>query len=162
WCIEKVSMVRSPWSASPGLGPHGPDCGPRAREARQPWKVTVLLHQKAEYNEQTVLGFCLDGGNGYQVRVPILPQAAVVDIDDPPAGVETLPCNRVRVEVLLPCKPTQIAVDPDQVLLDRDPSNNWWKPPVRWRLTPLYTSLEETDLTTAYDRWNVIIGPWVY
>jgi len=27
---------------------------------------------------------------------------------------------------------------------------------------PLYTQLEETDLTTSYDRWNIIVGPWIY
>ena len=27
---------------------------------------------------------------------------------------------------------------------------------------PLYTFLEETDLTTAYDRWNLIFGPWLF
>ena len=32
----------------------------------------------------------------------------------------------------------------------------------RWRPTPLYTQLEEADLTNAYDRWNIIFGPWVY
>ena len=68
----------------------------------------------------------------------------------------------VRVEIMLPSEPTQISVDPDHVLLDSNPTNNHWKPEVRWRLTPLYTQLEETDVTNAYDRWNVIVGPWVY
>src|SRR5262249_48130434 len=57
-------------------------------------------------------------------------------------------------------EPKQVAVDPDQVLVDREPTNNFWKPEVRCRLTPLYTLLEETDLTCAYDRWNLIVGPW--
>src|SRR5207244_936743 len=70
--------------------------------------------------------------------------------------------NRVRVEVTLPCRPTQVAVDPDEVLVDRNPCNNYWKPRVRFRLTPLYTFLEENDLTNSYDRWNVIAGPWVF
>jgi hypothetical protein len=29
-------------------------------------------------------------------------------------------------------------------------------------VTPLYFILDETDLTNAYDRWNVIAGPWLY
>jgi hypothetical protein len=131
-------------------------------EANRPHKVTVILHQKAAYNEQTVVGFCLDGGTGYQVRVPVLPQVHELKLEEPAATVTTLPDNRVRVEVLLPCRPTQIAVDPDQVLVDPDPSNNYWKPPVRWRFTPLYTFLEESSLTCDYDRWNVIAGPWVF
>jgi hypothetical protein len=76
--------------------------------------------------------------------------------------VEAGPDNRVRVEVLLPCAPRQVAVDPDRVLLDSNPTNNYWKAEVRVRPTPLYTTLEETDLTNSYDRWNVLFGPWVY
>jgi hypothetical protein len=66
------------------------------------------------------------------------------------------------VEVLLPCRPVQILVDPDQVLLDRNPSNNSWKSRASFRVSPLYTFLEETDLTNAYDRWNFIAGPWLF
>src|SRR5262249_36624437 len=47
-------------------------------------------------------------------------------------------------------------------LVDADPANNFWHPALRWRLTPLYTFLEETDLTNAYDRWNVLAGPWLF
>jgi hypothetical protein len=83
-------------------------------------------------------------------------------MEDPPARVEWLGDNRVCVVAELPCRPTQISVDPDQVLVDRNPCNNYWKPQIRWRFTPLYTQLDETDLTTAYDRWNVIAGPWIY
>src|SRR5208282_2342555 len=41
-------------------------------------------------------------------------------------------------------------------------SNNYWKTPVKFRITPVYTFLDETTLTTAYDRWNVIVGPWLF
>ena len=67
--------------------------------------------------------------------------------------------NRVRVVVELPCKPTQITVDPDQVLMDSNPVNNSWKTCCRLRFTPFYTPLEETDVTNEYDRWNFIVGP---
>jgi hypothetical protein len=160
WCIEKVKVEPVRHNAPAAhhatsflAAIHGQ---PPARE--RAYNVTVLLHQKADYNEPTVLGFCLDGGDGYQIRIPIHPQDAVVELDDPPTRMETLPENRVRVEILLPCKPTQIAVDPDQILVDRDPSNNFWKPPVRLRVTPFYTLIEETDITTAYDRWNALFG----
>src|SRR6202043_3854732 len=42
------------------------------------------------------------------------------------------------------------------------PSNNYWKPPVRFRFSPVYTFLDETDLTNFYDRWNLIFGPWFF
>ena len=62
----------------------------------------------------------------------------------------------------MPRKPKQIAVDPDQILVDSNPANNFWKQPLRYRVTPLYTFLDETDITNAHDRWNVLLGPWVY
>lgn len=160
WAVEKVTIKEEKTSAH------------ELRRLRQlahlsvpvtPCRVTVLLKQKAEYNEQTVLGICLDGSKNYQIRIPILPQVPRLQLEDPPAVVECAPPgNCVRVEVSLPCRPTQIAVDPDQVLVDREPSNNYWKPQFRMRIAPVYTILEDTDLTTAYDRWNLTAGPWVY
>src|SRR5207253_1352786 len=36
------------------------------------------------------------------------------------------------------------------------------KTPPKFRATPLYTMLDETGVTTDYDRWNVTAGPWVW
>jgi hypothetical protein len=125
-------------------------------------QVTVLLQQKAEFNEQTVLGFALDDDEHYQIRIPILPRAQHMDFEDPPATVDVLPDNHVRVVVTLPKEPLQVAVDPDQVLVDKDPSNNYWKPRLRIHATPLYTFLDETSLTNDYDKWNLNFGAWLY
>jgi hypothetical protein len=164
WCVEKVDLEVQ------GNGGHRRvsrcetflDRLHAGEDSHQPHKVTVILHQKENYNEQTVLGFRLDDSDGYQVRIPIQPQVPLLRLDEPPCTVEMLPDNHVKVEVLLPCRPTQITVDPDKVLVDTDPSNNYWKPPIRWRFTPVYTFLEETSLTCDYDRWNVLAGPWFY
>jgi hypothetical protein len=78
------------------------------------------------------------------------------------AHVETLPDGKsVLVTIELPQEPVQISVDPDQVLPDSNPVNNHWKCPIRWRITPLMTNLDETDLMTDYDKWNVTTGPWI-
>jgi hypothetical protein len=146
WCVEDV--VINDLAATP-------------KDAKAACRVTVILRQKAEYSEQTVLGFCLDGGDSYQVRLPIVPQAPEINIDEPPARIISLPENRMRIDVYLPCHPTQIAVDPDQILVDPEPANNYWKPRARCRLTPLYSLLDDTDLTQAYDRWNITAGPWI-
>jgi hypothetical protein len=122
----------------------------------------VILHQSREIDEQTTLGIRLKNGDGYDLRLPIVPSVQVMKLDDPPATIESLPDHRVRVTVELPCEPLQISVDPDKVLQDANPTNNHWKEPVRWRITPLYSQLEETDLTADYDSWNVIFGPWMY
>jgi hypothetical protein len=170
WCVEKVRVETSSPTYNSGQAPNQAHHelnflaalkGEPAFEPR-PCHVTVLLRQKAEYTEQTVVGFCLDGSDNYQVRVPVMPQVPVLQLENPAARVEVLPDNRVRVEIELPCEPTQVTVDPDQVLLDRNPTNNNWKSRVRWRVTPLYTQLEEADLTNSYDRWNIIFGPWVF
>jgi hypothetical protein len=160
WSIEKVKLEpvkdavpvpERPVSFVDALHGHRPD-------GNRGYKATILLHQKADYSEATVLGICLDGGEGYQIRIPIEPRADILQLDDPLACVQTLSPNRVRVEVFLPCKPTQISVDPDQVLLDPDRSNNHWKSKCRLRFSPLYTPLEEVGYTNDYDKWNLNFG----
>jgi hypothetical protein len=159
WCVESVKideMNQGPRTNRVKLLFHRDD------GCTGPCKVTVLLHQKAEYTEQTVMGISLDESKTFPIRIPILPHADIVKLDNPPATVVPLGDNRFQVEVFLPCRPTQIAVDPDHVLVDKNPANNLWKPEVCFRFTPFYTLLDETDLTTAYDRWNIICGLWFY
>lgn len=176
WSVEKVIVTHPPKCVTePALpcllrrrlllcrGARPDDEGP----PRDGVRVEVIVHQKAEYNEQTSLGIALPGGEGYPIRVPLLPHVAGYRLEDPPAVVTNLGPDdrggvRMKVELVLPVEPSQIAVDPDQVLVDANPANNYWHTPLRWRLTPLYTFLEETDLTNAYDRWNVILGPWLF
>jgi Peptidase family M1 domain/Omp85 superfamily domain len=131
-------------------------------EDKRPYQATIWLRQCGQICEATVLGICLDGTDCYQVRIPIQPGVPFMDLPDLGARVEWMDKNLVRVDIVLPCRPTQIAVDPDQILVDSNPANNTWKPRCRLRVTPLYTQLEETDLTNSYDRWNFILGPWVY
>lgn len=165
WAVEKVEVEPPPQCREQGWPARWwrkKKTEATDRSARLPWGVVVWLRQKADITEQTTVGFALPGCEGFPIRVPILPRAKPYKIDDPPATVTNEGPDRVRVEVRLPDEPTQVAVDPDQVLVDREPINNFWKPEVRWRFAPLYTFLDETDLTNAYDRWNVIFGPWFY
>jgi hypothetical protein len=164
WAIEKVEIHDRICAKCPGWVPRRPlNAFARKRDDPNfPVRVTVLLKQCGEVTERTWLGFAMPGCDGYPIRVPIIPDGGPYRLEDPPCEVVPLENNEVRVEVQLPGEPEQIAVDPDQVLVDTNPANNFWKPAVRWRITPVYTFLEETDLTNAYDRWNVIIGPWIY
>jgi hypothetical protein len=125
-------------------------------------RAKIWLEQRGLICEQTWLGIALPGHEGYPIRIFIDPHAPEHDLDDLPAHVKICDERHVLVEVELPCEPEQITVDPDQVLVDLDPSNNFWRPPVSFRLTPVYSFLDETDLTCAFDRWNIIAGPWVY
>lgn len=162
WKIDKVRIKRhGGWKARAAAVRARLDKMFTCREPI-PCRVTVLLSQCGEIDEQTVLGFCLDGSDTFQIRVPIVPGVPVLELDEIHARVEVLDKHKVQVEIELPCRPTQIAVDPDQILVDRDPANNYWKPRVNVRFTPLYTFIDETDLTNAYDRWNIVYGPWMY
>ncbi len=151
WSVESVEITKASAEVQPAGGVE-----------KHPVLATVILQQKANYDEPTEIGFSFDDGKTYGVRVPIVPQAGRRTFEELHARVEALDDHRIRIEVELPAEPNQVSVDPDQILPDSEPANNHWKPRIRWRLTPFYTMLEETAYTTAYDRWNVIAGPWLY
>lgn len=67
----------------------------------------------------------------------------------------------MTIVIELPSEPTQISIDPDQVQLDKNPANNHWKFEPDVRFTPLLTPLDTTDITTSYDKWNMMAGPWL-
>lgn len=166
WVLERVETESL-------AGPRHP-----RRAGNDPVRVVVHLSQQGGFDEPTVLGVRLGPGEGYDLRVPILPDVPCMKSADqgieivahcersvpPPDQDVSAPGHRlhVRVELVLPCRPRQITVDPDNVLLDCKPTNNSWKRRIRWRFAPLYTQLEEADVTNAHDRWNVIMGPWIY
>ncbi len=153
WSIQSVSVTKvKPDAKAPAA----------EKTADGLYKTVVYLKQKADYDEPTTLGLSFGEEEKYPLRLPVNLQLGSIDLEDPPTHVESLPDHTVRVEVLLPQEPTQIAVDPDQILFDENPANNYWKPRYHARITPLYTFLDETDLTGAYDRWNFTVGPWVY
>jgi len=158
WCVHSVHI-------EPKDGPNNVFCRclpSWAQPCAGPCRVTVVVKQKKEYNEPTVLGICLDDSGDYTIRLPIVPQMGHMEVEDPPAHIDALADNCVQVVVDLPCKPKQIAVDPDHVLQDYNPANNFWKPRFQCRVTPCYTFLDETALTNDYDHWNFIAGPWLY
>src|SRR5262249_22750549 len=132
WVVEDVRVEKASAAAS---------------AAGHPVRVLVWVRQKADYTEPTVLGVSFRDGAGYPLRIPIKRDGERLEIADPPAIVERLHPDRFCVEMNLPSEPTQIAVDPDQILVDRDPANNFWKSQTHFRLAPVYTPLEETDLT---------------
>lgn len=126
-------------------------------------QTVITLCQQAEFTEPTTLGIRFTKNGPYDLRIPVVPGVTEASVD-PPARVETaLDGKTVTVTLTLPQEPVQISVDPDQILLDKEPANNHWPlgSVFAWRLTPLLTPLDETDLTTAYDRWNVVMGPWL-
>jgi hypothetical protein len=154
WAIEKVEVSKISREDPTNAGV----------VAGLPWPIraVVIVRQQAEFTDPTYIGVKYHRNDPYEFRVPVHPGAAIEEGEQPvPAKVETLPDGSIRVEMLLPHSPAQISIDPDQVLLDRDPTNNHWKCETNWRCTFLYTPLDETDLTNPYDRWSVIVGPWL-
>lgn len=149
WSIQKVSIEHH-----------------QASDAQPPislgYQVTVQLLQKAEFTEPTWLGIKFDEDQDFLMRIPIRPGQAYQEMDEPPCRIETSNDGRhVQVTLHLPKKPQQISIDPDHVLMDKEPANNHWKAELAYRFPPVFTNLSETGLTTAYDRWNLITGPWL-
>lgn len=153
WSVENVAVENGPTLLA-------------RQSPRGERRFTLILKQRREYAETTTLGVRLAGETGYSIRIPIVPTAGVVRATMPGSAmdyaVEPVNENTIRVSFTSTAEVEQIAVDPDNVLLDADPGNNAWKSKPSFHATPLYTMLDETDLTTNYDRWNFTAGPWAW
>jgi hypothetical protein len=153
WEVSRVQM-----QTAMAVGPIVREFGPAPV---YPHRITVTLRQSGEYAEPTTLGFSQALGDAYPVRVPVVPTGEPYRVDELDATVTPLANGEVRVELTLPFEPEQILVDPDNILLDRNRGNNVWKAKPRFSVSPLYTMLNESDLTNDYDRWNFGGGPWI-
>jgi hypothetical protein len=127
------------------------------------YTATVIVRQQGDYLEPTVVGFASKNSekSGYEVRIPV-GMPVPMELDEPRASVLPLGDRTWRITVTLPFAPAQITIDPDTVLLDSNPRNNSWKSHGHSHVTPLYTMLDETDLTSEYAAWNYTFGPWIW
>ncbi len=120
--------------------------------------VMVEARQVGTINEMTMLGFERADGTVISTRIPIGPG---IEIDDEDVKVRTQPDGTVLVFATVEEKVARAVIDPDHVLIDRNPANNHSGSKPRINFTPLYTMLNETDLTNDFDRWNIGGGAWV-
>jgi hypothetical protein len=120
------------------------------------YQVQVELSQRREVSEPTQVEFQFDTAGSQLLRVDFDPQSAATR-----DSLGTGKPERYTLSAWLPERPVQVIVDPDRELPDANPGNNRWKAPPRFRFTPLYTPLEESDLACASDRWNLACGPWI-
>ena len=148
WSIETVKIERQ--------------VGPRVKGENGGYRVQVLVKQRGEYDEPTQLGFRFDGQKGWPIRVPIGPTDQTVRVPEYDALIEPAGKGFSRVTLTLPDRPTNVIVDPDDVVLDADPGNNAWYREPKFRFMPLYSMVTDADLTNDYDRWNFKAGPWVW
>ena len=144
----------------------GPRCERGAASANHPrsnarYTASVVIRQKGQFTEPTVVSFeSGESAKGETVRVPIgLPQA--MEMTRRGRRSCRWAMARGRSQSRLPFVPDQVSVDPDHVLLDANPTTTMWKSSARVRVTPL-TMLDETDLTSDYNRWNFTAGPWIW
>lgn len=122
--------------------------------------VTLVIECKGESTEPVILGVGFQDSDEYSLRIRLDPNQPS-SAGDVPADVTPLPDSRYRVQFRLPREPKRIALDPDRVMLDRNPGDNVWNNSPRVYFSPLYTMLNETDLTNDFDRWNFGGGPWI-
>lgn len=125
------------------------------------YRVTVEIAQNEALDEPTELGVVVGED---AIVVPIRPDEPAYVVEQ--GRVEKLPGDgsgnsRYLVTLDLPGEPDQIEVDPEHRLLDSQPSNNIWRPRVRWRLTPAVTSVDTSEMFQAFDRPSIIAGPFV-
>lgn len=157
WSVEEVTVTQ------PGmerLGPVQRTLGTWSRQSDS-HTATVIVRQQGEFAERTIVAFHQDRDRVAPVLVP-LGDPEGIELENPKASVVPVGDGLWKVTVELPFEPDQVTIDPDRVLMDRDLANNSWKPPApRFHVTPLYTMLDETDLTNDYDRWNFGVGPWI-
>ena len=156
WAVERVEID----------GKRGPAVGrkrgdPAAVDGRG-YRVEVIARQKGEYDEPTTIGFRFAGEPGFPIRIPIGPTTRAFKLPEYEAVVEPDGPNRSRITITLPRKPVDVVIDPDRILLDANPGDNSWDRTPNLTFTPLYTFLNETDLTADYDRWNLTAGPWIW
>ena len=158
WQLEAVK-VNGQSDSNPlkflDVSPDKPTAGPHT--------VEVVVRQKGNLDEPTTVGFQFADGDSFPVRVPVGTGEKRVKLPDgTDAEIDTRPDGRTVVRASFNVVPLNVVVDPDRVLLDANPADNRWKNPPAAKLTPLYTTLSETDLTADWDRWNFTAGPWVW
>jgi len=130
-------------------------------EGEGPVVARIRLKRTGNKEVRTKIQIRLDEEGTKVVEVPIV--TGTQQYEDPISKAKvTADGDDVLVEVPLDSPPHQVVVDPEKVLIDPNPGNNFWRKPIRVRFTPLYTLLEETDLTNRHDRLNLICGPWIY
>ncbi|MGL4422847.1 MAG: hypothetical protein ACRCZF_19425, partial [Gemmataceae bacterium] len=140
----------------------GPIPIPRIRHETSPGgRMVIRVRQSAEYEEPTTVGISFHEGDGYPLRVPIGPGAESANGSIPNVRVTAAGNGEYVIHIQTASEPANVSIDPDRVLLDKNPGNNTWKTPPRLSISPLYTMLNETDLTNDYDRWNIGGGPWI-
>lgn len=124
------------------------------------YRIEVVAEQKGEFTEPTRLAITFPSNTTPALIIPIDPTQQQYSLNNPQASVEQTGPRTYHITVFTRDIPQDIVIDPDKVLPDKNPANNSWRTPIRWRFTPLYTNLDETDLTVPYDRWAVTFGPW--
>ena len=156
WSVDKVTID----------GRRGPAVGrkrgdPLAGDGQE-YRVEIIAKQQGEYDEPTTIGFRFAGEPGFPIRIPIGPTTRTLKLPEYEAVIEPDGPSRSRITITLPRKPVDVVIDPDRILLDANPGDNAWDRTPNLTITPLYTFLNETDLTADYDRWNLTAGPWIW
>lgn len=124
-------------------------------------RVLVRVRQVGEIPEPTHIGFQRKDGSWLPERILIVPGMPENQNHTNATQMTSLPDGSIEIVAHVDAAVDRVVIDPDRVLLDSNPGNNVSKSWPRWSFTPVYTMLNETDLTNDYDRWNIGGGPWI-
>ncbi|MCS7166296.1 MAG: M1 family aminopeptidase [Gemmatales bacterium] len=160
WCIKwvRVWAVTKSGLSWPVLCPRFSLYLPKLQDCT--YQVEILVQQRGEFTEPTKLLVSFNDRDLPPMIIPLEPNQETYELPEISARVELVEPNTYRITLDTEKLPQHVVIDPDQVLPDRNPVNNYWHTPIRWRITPLYTNLDDTDLTVPYDGYAVTFGPW--
>lgn len=119
------------------------------------YRTQARISQQGTINEPADVGIAFEE-DAEPFRIATLSEAGQVAGDG--VTVQQVSPNDWLVTVVSDKEPTQLAVDPDGVVLDSVPYNNRWKPETTVRMTPFYTPVDEAALMQPWQEHGVVGG----
>ena len=122
------------------------------------FQTRATFRQTEDINEPIDVAFRFGHSDGVGRQRVVRLDDEFESLQDEAIRIER-PSNREwTVTVTSSQKPKQITVDPDGWIIDSNPHNNRWKPDVDFRFSPVYTPLDEADLTQPWQKTGATAG----
>lgn len=123
------------------------------------YETKVVIKQKKEIAEPVELGYAVEKKGPICEKVLIQPKLAPYTVGN--TRVDRTGDCEWTVTMVTPQKPKQLVLDPDHKVLDVNEFNNRWRFDPVFRLTPLYTPLDEVQIVNGLDRPVIAVGPGI-
>lgn len=123
-------------------------------ETESGYRTEAHIVQSGDISEPTEVGIKIgDTSQPFRMATLSAEQAAENGV-----SVQQHSPNDWLVTVVSDEKPSQIAVDPQGLILDSDPHNNTWRAETVVRVTPFYTPIDEAALMSPWNENALVAG----